>query len=162
MQTHFSHLWRLEVRHLGASTSRSAEDLLLSYRQLSSHCAFTGQKEGEGESFIRTLIHSWELQPHDVITSQRSPPPNTTTFGVSISTYKFGGMQSVHRLPGGSDCKESACKAGDPDSVPGLRRAPGEGNGNPLQYSCLGNSMDRRAWLITVQRVAKSQIQLSN
>ena len=46
-------------------------------------------------------------------------------------------------LPGGSDGKESACKAGDLDSAPGLRRSSGEGNGYPLQYSCLKNSMAR-------------------
>ena len=44
---------------------------------------------------------------------------------------------------GGSDGKVSACNAGDPGSIPGLGRSPGEGNGNPLQYSCLENSMDR-------------------
>ena len=46
-------------------------------------------------------------------------------------------------FPGGSDGKESACKVGDPDLIPELGRSPGEGNGNPLQYSCLENSMDR-------------------
>ena len=45
-------------------------------------------------------------------------------------------------FPGSSDSKASACSAGDPDSIPGLGRSPGEGNGNPLQYSCLENSMD--------------------
>ena len=45
-------------------------------------------------------------------------------------------------FPGGSDGKESACNAGDPGSIPGSGRSPGEGNGNPLQYSCLGNLMD--------------------
>ena len=45
-------------------------------------------------------------------------------------------------FPGGSDGKASACYAGDPDSIPGLGKFPGEGNGNPLQYSCLANSMD--------------------
>ena len=49
-------------------------------------------------------------------------------------------------FPGGSDCKESACKAGDRGSIPGLGRSPGEGNGNPLQYSCLENPMDSGAW----------------
>ena len=49
-------------------------------------------------------------------------------------------------FPSGSDGKESACSAGDPGSVPGLRRSPGKGNGNPLQYSCLESSMDRGAW----------------
>ena len=45
-------------------------------------------------------------------------------------------------LPCGSDGKASACNAGDPDLIPGSGRSPGEGNGNPLQYSCLENSMD--------------------
>ena len=49
-------------------------------------------------------------------------------------------------FPGGSDGKESACNAGDVDSIPGSRRSPEEGNGYPLLYSCLENSMDRGAW----------------
>ena len=49
-------------------------------------------------------------------------------------------------FPGGSDGKASAYNAGDPGSVPGLRRSLGEGNGNPLQYSCLENPMDGEAW----------------
>ena len=51
--------------------------------------------------------------------------------------------------------KESACTAGDPDSIPGLGRFPGEGNSNPLQYSCLENPMDRGAWQATVYGVAR-------
>ena len=54
---------------------------------------------------------------------------------------------------GGSDGKESACKVGDLDLIPGSGRSPREGNGNPLQHSCLENSMDREAWQATVQRV---------
>ena len=54
---------------------------------------------------------------------------------------------------GGSDGKESACNAGDLGSIPGSGRSPGEGNGNPLQYFCLGNSMDRGAWWVTVRGV---------
>ena len=49
-------------------------------------------------------------------------------------------------FPGGSDGEASACSAGDPGSIPGLGRSPGEGNGNPFQYSCLENSMDWGAW----------------
>ena len=49
-------------------------------------------------------------------------------------------------FPGGSDYKASVCNAGDPVLIPGLGRPPGEGNSNPLQYSCLENSMDRGAW----------------
>ena len=57
---------------------------------------------------------------------------------------------------GGSDSKESACKEGDPGSIPGSGRSPGEGNDNPFQYSCLKNPMDRGAWQATVHGVTKS------
>jgi len=57
----------------------------------------------------------------------------------------------------GSDSKESAQNAEDMDSVPGLGRSPGGGNGNPLQYSYLENSMDRGAWQATVHGIAKSR-----
>ena len=60
------------------------------------------------------------------------------------------------------DPKASAYNAGNPGSIPGSGRSPGEGNGNPLQYSCLENSMDRGAWWATVHGVAKSQTCLSN
>ena len=60
-------------------------------------------------------------------------------------------------FPGGSDAKESACNAGDPGSIPESGRSPGEGNGNPLQDSCLENSMDKGALRATVHGVAKSQ-----
>ena len=65
-------------------------------------------------------------------------------------------------FPGGSEVKASACNAGDLGSIPGSGRSPGEGNGNPLQYSCLENPMDGGAWWATVHRVAKSQTRLSD
>ena len=58
-------------------------------------------------------------------------------------------------FPGGSDGKEPAYNAGDPGSNLGLRISPGKGNGNPLQYSCLENPMDRGAWQVTVHGVAR-------
>ena len=63
--------------------------------------------------------------------------------------------------PGGSDGKESACNAGDLGSIPGRGRSPGEGNGNPLQYSCLENPMDRGAWRATVPGVTMSQLDIT-
>ena len=60
-------------------------------------------------------------------------------------------------FPGGSASKESASNAGDVGSSPGLGRSPGDGNGNPLQYSYLENPMDRGAWWATVQGVTKRQ-----
>ena len=60
-------------------------------------------------------------------------------------------------FPGGSDGKESVCNAEDMGSIPRLGRSIGEGNGNPLQYSCLEKSMDGGAWRATVHGVTKSQ-----
>ena len=60
-------------------------------------------------------------------------------------------------FPSGSDGKESACNAGDLGSILGSGRSPGEGNCNPLQYSCLGNYMDGGSWWATVRGVAKIQ-----
>ena len=62
---------------------------------------------------------------------------------VCVCVYKFN--CGIGGFPDGSDSKESACNAGDPGLIPGLGRSPGEGNGNPLQYSCLENPMDRGA-----------------
>ena len=59
-------------------------------------------------------------------------------------------------ITGSLDSKESACNAGDPGSIPGSGRSPGEGNGNPLQHSCLENSMNKGAWKATVHGVAES------
>ena len=66
-------------------------------------------------------------------------------------------------FPGGSVVKNPPANAGDTGdmgSIPGLGRSPGRGNGNPLQYSCLGNLMDRGAWRATVQGVEKSRTRL--
>ena len=65
-------------------------------------------------------------------------------------------------FPGGSDSKAYVCNTRDPDSIPGSGRSFGEGNGSPLQYSCLENPMDGGAWQATVHGVAKSQTQLSD
>ena len=65
---------------------------------------------------------------------------------LTISTMGFAGS---------SDSEESACNAGDPVLIPGLGRSPGEGNGKPLQYSCLGNPMEKGAWWAMVQGVSK-------
>ena len=86
------------------------------------------------------------------------------TFKTQVG-FLFSGCCIVLLLlgfPGGSDGKEYACQAGDLGSVPGLGRSPGEENGNPLQYSCLENSMDRGAWWATVHEVAKSRTGFSN
>ena len=63
----------------------------------------------------------------------------------------------VVHFPDGPDGKESACRVGDTGSIPGLRRAPGEGDGNPFQYACLENPMDREVWWVKVHGVSNSQ-----
>ena len=66
----------------------------------------------------------------------------------------------IQGLPYSADGKETACNAGDLGSIPGSGRSPGEGNGNPLQLSCLENSMDRGAWKAIDHGVAKNRIGL--
>ena len=78
---------------------------------------------------------------------------NCTVFALSL--YHLG-------FPGGSDGKESAYNSGNLGSIPGSRRSPGEGNGNPPQCSCLENPMDREAWWATVHGITQSQTWLSN
>ena len=65
-------------------------------------------------------------------------------------------------IPGDSDGKESACSARELGSIPGLGRSSGEGNGSPLQFSCLKNSMDREVKRATVHGATKSRIRLSD
>ena len=83
-------------------------------------------------------------------------PPLTAFIMVDIDMYSHEYCSN-----GGSDSKESICNAGDLGSIPGSGRSPGEGNSYPLQYSCLGNPMDRGGWWATVHGVPKSQIRLS-
>ena len=63
---------------------------------------------------------------------------------------------------GGSDGKDSACSAGDPSLIPGSGQFPAEGNGSPLQFSCLENPLDKGAWQATVHRVVKELNMLRN
>ena len=66
-------------------------------------------------------------------------------------------LNCIIDFAGGSDSKASTYNAGDPGSIPGSGRSSGEGNGNPLQYSCLENPMDRGAWQATGHGVTKSR-----
>ena len=79
-----------------------------------------------------------------------------TTMKYHLTHVRIGGF------PGGSEVKASACNAGDLGSIPGSRRSPGEGNGNPLQCSCLENPMDGGAWWATVHGIAKSRTRLND
>ena len=82
---------------------------------------------------------SWSLK----LWTRKGPKSGMTYLIIGILKNS---CEPVLGFPGGSDGKETACSAGNPVSISGLGRSPGEGNGNPLQYSCLENPMDRRAW----------------
>ena len=77
-----------------------------------------------------------------------------------MSTF-IHNWSSGESFPGSWDSKESACNASDLGSTPGLGRSPGDGNGNPLRYPCLENTMDRGSWQTTVHGVTKGQIHLN-
>ena len=101
----------------------------------------------QADSTIRATRESWGQKKSDM---------------AGLFHFHFLSLQNnscLGKFSGGSAGKESACNMGDPGSIPGLRRSPGEGNGYPLQYSCLENSM---GWWATVHGVAKSQGQLSD
>ena len=117
------------------------------------------QSSGDGQRPSGTII----LPPHpceftQVTEGKRPPraffprccgsPPSTSTlpYNSTFIHLVLTTLQSGFIASTGSDGKASACNAGDLGSIPGSRRSPGEGNGNPLQYSCLENSMDGRAW----------------
>ena len=82
--------------------------------------------------------------------------------GVAKSWTWLSDWTELNSFPGGSDGKESVFNARDVDLIPRLGRSPGEGNGNPLQYSCLYNPMDRGAWWAILHRVTKRRTWLSD
>ena len=88
------------------------------------------------------------LSPSIVPAHHRCAKKNkkSRTLFILFSTYYLLNTYHLLGFPGGSNGKASVCNAGDLGSIPGLGRSPGEGNGSPLQYSCLENPMDGRAW----------------
>ena len=90
---------------------------------------------------------AWQATVHGVTKSWTGLSDFTFTTDCSVKTLWF---------PGGSDGKASVYNVGNPGSIAGSGRSPGEGSGDPFQYSCLENPMDRGAWQATVHGVAKS------
>ena len=122
------------------------------------------------------LDHRYRLCIYIYNTLQGMPPRKFSsiekshqilTWGLGWICYPFGRKYILKMgttflgIPGASDGKVFACNVGDLGSIPGSGRSPGEGNGNPLQYSSLENSMDEGAWWATVHGVAKSRTRLS-
>ena len=111
-------------------------------KEIATHSSFIAQRIPWTEEPGR-LYSSWSLKESDA------------------TQHKYL-YSHIALFSGGLKGKSSACNAGDLSSIPGSGRSPGEGNGNPIQYSCLENPMDRGASQTTVHGVTKSQTQLSN
>ena len=120
---------------------------------------FPTQRSNLGLPYCRETLHP-------LYTSFYSIVYNRQTLMFSYNHIKENIQYVLSKNTWGFPCssvsKESACSAGDPGSIPGLGRPPAEGNGNPLQYPCLENPMDRGAWWAAVHGVTKSRAQLSD
>ena len=118
------------------------------------HRVFLFAKSGNPNYNITQLQ---KIKPHDIYLLLLWIDPSIICCKLIILyiTIKIQ-LHNTGSFPGGSDSKESACNVGDPVSIPRSGRSPGEGNGNPLQYSCLENPMDRGAWQAAVHGVSKS------
>ena len=116
-----------------------------------------GQKESDMTEHMPCFIylHMDYLMSHFSYWPSTSPERSSGWSSLQCPSYNL-------KFPGGLHGKESACNAGDLGLIPRSGRSPGEGNGDPLQYSCLENAMDRGAWWVTVHGVTKSQIRLSD
>ena len=110
-------------------------------------------------SILRERISTSPTLWKNLRDAQQSPDCTSRT-SVWDLVFRFGYCKRAAQH--GSDDKESACNAGDQGSIPGSGRFPGEGNGNPLQNPCLGNSIGRGAWRTTGRGVAKSQTWLND
>ena len=110
---------------------------------------------GESALLLPGEMKTILITSFNVETRQLTGTTSNQLEAVSHQELKSAGGWRVRR-------NNNACNAGDPGSIPRLGRSPGEGNGNPLQYSCLENPMDRGAWWATIHGVSKSRIQLSN
>ena len=124
--------------------------------------AVCGKRERERERDLSCRINTHTQQWSSWNEQKLFPMKSAfTTQPSSLFCIYFVNAEIMGFL-GGSDTKESSCNAEDLDLIPKSGRSPEEGNGNPLQYSCLGNPMDRGAWWATIHGVAKSWTQLSD
>ena len=150
------HVWREKVGQFNQSKDNestwNARDLSL----------IPGLGRSPGGGHGNPLQYSCLKNPHEQKSLAGYSPwgckESDTTGRPSSAQHK----DNERGFPGGSDVKESACNAGDLDSIPGLGRSPGEGNAYPLQYSYMDNPMDRGTWQATVHGVSKSRTQLSD
>ena len=123
--------------------------------------AKVGNLISSSSSFSKPSLDIWKFLVHIML------KPTIQDFQHDLTLLAWE-MSAIIRwlghscFPSSSEVKVSACDVGDPGLIPGLGRSPGEGNGNPLQYSCLENPMDRGAWWAIVHGVPKSRTRLSD
>ena len=132
--------------------------------------SMTVEKEDAGLNLLWTpsLCSEWHRCGHSKAWACGAKGPDLGCRRFTISSLSHDSPWRRDRLPssaflgfpGGSDCKESICNAGDLGSIPGLGRSPGGGCGNPFQYCCLEHPRDRGAWRATVHGVTKDQTRL--
>ena len=113
-------------------------------------------------SSIHGIFQARVLEWVAISFSRGSSPPRDWTQVSHIASRCFYHLNHEGSFPGGSVGKESACNVEDLGLIPGWGRSPGEGNGNPLQYSCLENLMDGGAWWAAVHGITKSRTRLSD
>ena len=111
--------------------SLGQEDIL--EKEMATHSSILAWKVG---------LQSVKYDPTDLVHTKMV----TSYISAVLTVSYFSSYFYLWNFPGGSDSKVSAYNAGDPGSIPGLRRSSGEGNGNPLQFSCLENPMERESW----------------
>ena len=128
---------------------------------------FTSGSQSFGASALALIlpmnIHSWlPLGLTDLISLESKGLSRVFSSTTIQKHHQFFSSQSSLGFHGGSSNKVIACNAGDPGSIPGSGGSPGEGNGYPLQYSCLENSVDKDTWRVTVHVVIKSHDWVTN
>ena len=107
--------------------------------------------------YLNTCMHRQLKLPYCGTCNQLFIQVSTAPLETEFKNHVKALLDKKDGFPGGSDCEESACHAGDLGLITGLGRSPGGGHGNPFQYSCLENPTDRGAQQATVHVVAKSQ-----
>ena len=122
----------------------------------------SGQQLLEASYVFTATPHHSPITPRGNLPAAEKQAQGSRWSCIVVSCIIVWWVVMITDLPGGSDSKASVYNAGDPGSIPGLGRSPGEGNCKPLQYYCLENPMDRGAWWATVHGVAKTRTQLSN
>ena len=125
-------------------------------------------EEGDGNPLQYSCLENpmdggaWQATYHGVTKSRTRLSDWSDLSILKTSLHIWGQVMCTKSFPSGSDGKESACYVGDLGSIPGWGRSPGDGNGNPLQYSCLENSLDKGVWWSVVHGVTKSWTQLTD